>query len=121
MTGRIGPTGKRQFWRFAFFLFGISVAEKTSRSLGVLLLRVGVSGTAVFAEPAISQIEKVVCLIHVSIRTGSGSDRPNAQPGYQQPSDCDGDWNIQIVQSRLPLPVLIQTSAERIPRFTGES
>jgi hypothetical protein len=63
VTGRIRPTGKRQFWRFAFFLFGISVAEKTGRSLGVLLLRFGVSGTTVFAEPAISQIEKVVCLM----------------------------------------------------------
>jgi hypothetical protein len=39
----------------------------------------GVSGAAMFAEPAIAEIEKVVCLIHGSIRTGSGSDRPKTQ------------------------------------------
>ena len=63
MAGRIGPTGKGQSWQFAFFLFGISMAEKTGTSPGVFVLRFGVSGAAMFAEPAVAQVEKVVCLM----------------------------------------------------------
>jgi hypothetical protein len=39
------------------------VAEKAVTRLGVLLPGFGVSGAAVFAEPAVTEIEKVVCLI----------------------------------------------------------
>jgi hypothetical protein len=60
---RIGPTGKRQSRRFGCFLFRIGVAEKARTRLGVLLLGFGVSGAAVFAEPTVTEIEKVVCLI----------------------------------------------------------
>jgi hypothetical protein len=60
---RIGPTGKRQSRRFGCFLFRISVAEQAGSRLGVLLPGFSVSGAAVFAEPTVTEIEKVVCLI----------------------------------------------------------
>ena len=63
MSGRVGPTGKRQSRRFGCFLFRIGVTEKAGTRLGALLLGLGVSGAAVFAEPAVTEIEKVVCLI----------------------------------------------------------
>jgi hypothetical protein len=40
-----------------------------------LLVPFGIFGAAVFAEPTVTQIKEVVCLLHVIIRTGSGSDR----------------------------------------------
>jgi hypothetical protein len=65
VAGRIGPGGKRQSRRFGFFLFfRIVVAEKAGTSLGVLVLRFGVSRTAVLAEPAVTEIEEVIGLIH---------------------------------------------------------
>jgi len=39
------------------------VAEKARTTLGVLVLPFGVSRAAMFAEPAVAEIEKVVCLI----------------------------------------------------------
>jgi hypothetical protein len=40
-----------------------------------LLVPFGIFGATVFAEPTVTEIEEVVCLLHVIIRTGSGSDR----------------------------------------------
>ncbi len=40
------------------------MGEKTVTSDGVVLLRLSVGGAAMFAEPTVAEIEKVVCLIH---------------------------------------------------------
>ena len=63
MAGRVGPAGKRQSGRFGFFLFRIGMADKAGTQLGVLLPGFSISGAAVFTEPAVAKIEKVVCLI----------------------------------------------------------
>ena len=63
MAGRIGPTRKRQCGRLRFFL-SFSVAEQTTASFGELMLRFSVSRTAMFAEPTVTEIEEVVCLVH---------------------------------------------------------
>ena len=40
------------------------MGEKTVTSDDVVLLRLSVGGAAMFAEPTVAEIEKVVCLIH---------------------------------------------------------
>jgi hypothetical protein len=69
MTRRIGPTRKRQRGRLHFFLFSFSLAEEPTMSLGGLMLGFSVSRTAMFAEPAVTEIEEVVCLVHGSEKT----------------------------------------------------
>lgn len=69
MTGSVGPGGKRQSRCSGFFLFRIVVAEKAGTNLGVLVLRFGVSRTAMFAEPAVTEIEEVIGLIQESQRS----------------------------------------------------
>jgi len=52
------------------------VGEKTVTSDAVVLLRLSVSGAAMFAEPTVAEIEKVVCLIHEYQKSEVGSQKP---------------------------------------------
>ena len=72
MAGRVAPTGKRQSGCLVL-LFRISVGEKAVTSDAVVLLRLSVGGAAMFAEPTVTEIEKVVCLIHEYQRSEVGS------------------------------------------------
>jgi len=64
VTESVGPGGKWQSRRVGLFLFRIVVAEKAGTSLGVLMLRFGIRRAAMFAKPAITEIEEMVCLNH---------------------------------------------------------
>ena len=55
VPGTVGPTSQRQPKRPLLMSAAI---------LCGLVLFLGVSRTAVFAEPTITEIEKVVCLVH---------------------------------------------------------
>jgi hypothetical protein len=61
----VGPTSEREHCQRAILL-GVAFGKKTRMSLLVVAFTFGIFSAAVFAEPAIAEIEEVVGLIHKS-------------------------------------------------------
>ena len=101
MAGRVAPTGKRQSGCLVL-LFRISVGEKAVTSDAVVLLRLSVSSAAMFAEPTVAEIEKVVCLIHEyqRIRRQKSEDRRQRSEVRDQRSEIS-DQRSEVSLERL--------------------
>jgi hypothetical protein len=60
---RVGPTRESERPLLRFFLFGRSRTQEICMSRWRLMHRFGIGGAAMFAEPAVTEIEEMVCLV----------------------------------------------------------
>ncbi len=68
--GRISPACEGEHRHLGFF-FGFAFRKETCASLVVVRFAFGILGAAMFAEPSVAEIEKVIGLIHRKLATGN--------------------------------------------------
>ena len=75
MAGSVGPAGKCQRRSLRFILFRHNVVKETPVILRGLVYGFGIRGAAMFAEPTVTEVEEVVCLVHGKNRRQNSEDR----------------------------------------------